>query len=301
MYNRIIGLFEPNQIKIDEPLKNHTTFKIGGPADVMLFPDDVNDLVKVIKACQEDKLPYFIMGQGSNLLMRDGGYRGIVVKIGAYLKKCLVQDTRIYAEAGIRLSELSRTAAAHSLTGLEFAEGIPGSLGGAVVMNAGAYDSEMSNVLESVQAVSDSGQIDVFNRADMHMSYRKSVFQNNNYVVVSAVLQLNRGDKEQIQATMRDYARRRREKQPLDFPSAGSVFRRPEGIYVGPIIEEMGFKGFCVGGAQVSSKHAGFIVNKGNATASDVLNLITLIQNKAAQTYGVNLVPEIAIIGEDPS
>ncbi|HEX3011894.1 MAG TPA: UDP-N-acetylmuramate dehydrogenase [Syntrophomonadaceae bacterium] len=293
-----MSLFEPHQIKINEPLKNHTTFKIGGPADIMLFPASIEELQKAVNICNANNLPYFIMGQGSNLLVRDGGYRGIVIKIGACLKKYLVQDTKIYAEAGVRLSELSRTAAAHGLTGLEFAEGIPGSLGGAVVMNAGAYGGEIKNVLESVQAIS-ANQIQTYTVGDLEMAYRQSIFQTNHAIIVSAVLQLERGEKEVIQSSMRDYARRRREKQPLDFPSAGSVFRRPEGIYVGPIIEKMGLKGFCIGDAQVSSKHAGFIVNKGNATAHDVLQLIGFIQEKAYQTYGIKLKTEIEIIGED--
>lgn len=300
MYSRILSMFEPRQIKINEPLKNHTTFKIGGPADIMLFPSSIDDLQKAISICIEANLSHFIMGQGSNLLVRDGGYRGIVIKIGTHLKKYVVQDIRIYAEAGVRLSELAHNAASHSLTGLEFAEGIPGSLGGAVVMNAGAYDSEMKNVLESVQAISTSGQIQSFSREQLNMSYRKSIFQANQFIVVSAVLQLKRGEKEMIQTKMREFARRRREKQPLDHPSAGSVFRRPEGIYVGPIIEKMGLKGFSIGDAQVSAKHAGFIINKGNATASDVIALIKVIQEKAEQTYGIDLMPEIAIIGEDP-
>jgi UDP-N-acetylmuramate dehydrogenase len=299
MYSRILSQFEPEQIKINEPLKRHTTFKIGGPADIMLFPSNVNDLQKAINTCVKDNLPYFIMGQGSNLLVRDGGYRGIIIKIGATLKKFMIQDTKIYAEAGVRLSELARAAAAHSLTGLEFAEGIPGSLGGAIVMNAGAYDSEMKNVLESVQALNTRGQIDTFKVEELDMSYRKSIFQENDLIIVSAILQLKRGEKTLIQTTMRDFARRRREKQPLDYPSAGSVFRRPEGIYVGPIIEKMGLKGFAIGDAQVSEKHAGFIINKGNATASDVLKLISFIQEKALQTYGIELKPELAIVGED--
>ncbi|HBQ85026.1 MAG TPA: UDP-N-acetylenolpyruvoylglucosamine reductase, partial [Syntrophomonas sp.] len=185
MYNRILSQFEPEQIKINEPLKKHTTFKIGGPADIMLFPSNINDLQKAINICVEDNLPYFIMGQGSNLLVRDGGYRGIIIKIGSNLKKFVVQDTKIYAEAGVRLSELARAAAAHSLTGFEFAEGIPGSLGGAVVMNAGAYDSEMKNVLESVQALNTRGQIDTFKVEELDMSYRKSIFQENDLIIVS--------------------------------------------------------------------------------------------------------------------
>lgn len=299
MYSRILSLFEPEQIKINEPLKKHTTFKIGGPADIMLCPSNINDLQKSIGICIEDNLPYFIMGQGSNLLVKDGGYRGVIIKIGSHLKKFIVQDNVIYAEAGVRLSELARAAANHSLTGLEFAEGIPGSLGGAVVMNAGAYDGEMKNILESVQAINNMGQIETFSVDRLDMSYRKSIFQENGFIVVSAVLKLSRGEKELIQAAMRDFARRRREKQPLEYPSAGSVFRRPQGIYVGPIIEQMGLKGYSIGDAQVSEKHAGFIINKGNATAANVLELIHVIQQKALENYGVELKPEIAVIGED--
>lgn len=299
MYGRLLSLFEPEQIRTNEPLKNHTTFKIGGPADIMVLPASIADVERAVKTCIENKIPFLVMGQGSNLLVKDGGYRGVIIKIGANLKKYLVQEDTIYAEAGVRLSELARAAAAHSLSGLEFAEGIPGSLGGAIVMNAGAYDSEMKNVLVSVQAMNTRGETESLPLEKLDMSYRKSIFQHNGSIVLSAVIRLKRGEKEVIQSMMRDFSRRRREKQPLEYPSAGSVFRRPEGIYVGPLIEKMGLKGYSVGDAQISEKHAGFIINKGNATAADVIKLIQFIQESASKTYGIQLTPEIAIIGED--
>lgn len=301
MYSRLLSIFDDQHIRLNEPMKNHTTFKIGGPADVMILPGSVEELQQALGVCTEDNLGFFIMGQGSNLLVKDGGYRGVVIKIGAYLKNYKLENNEIYAEAGVRLSELARSAAACSLSGLEFAEGIPGSLGGAVVMNAGAYDGEMKNVVESVLAITPDGKLQTFFSHDLKMSYRYSVFQENGCIVVSAILRLFPTNQDVIRATMKKFARRRRERQPLEYPSAGSVFRRPEGIYVGPLIEKMGLKGFRIGNAEVSAKHAGFIVNKGNATAADVLEIIKVIQTKAARDYGVHLEPELVIIGEEPT
>jgi UDP-N-acetylmuramate dehydrogenase len=236
---------------------------------------------------------------GSNILVRDKGFRGIAIKLGNNIKNIRISGEEIYCEAGIRLSELSRKAAGSGLSGLEFAEGIPGSLGGAIVMNAGAYDGEMKNVIVSVQAVGPHGQIKTFVSNEMEFSYRHSVFQTNGYIVVSAVMKLKYDKIEAIKNKMSQFASQRREKQPLEYPSAGSIFRRPEGFYVGPMIEKMGLKGYRIGGAEVSTKHAGFIINIGNATASDVLQLIKYIQDKAYQQFGVTLQPEIVIIGEE--
>ncbi len=299
MYAVFYDILPRDRVRLNESMKEHTTFKIGGPVDVMVMPRDSSDIKAVISICKKNSLPFFVFGLGSNLLVRDKGFRGIAIKLGNNLNKVSVLGTEIHAEAGVRLSELSRRAAACGLSGLEFAEGIPGSLGGAVVMNAGAYNGEMKKVLTKATAVDCEGKIKDFYPEDMKMGYRDSIFQDSSYIVVSAVLQLKKGNKEEIQAKMRDFARRRREKQPLDLPSAGSTFKRPDGFYVGPLLEQMGLKGFKIGGAEVSKKHAGFIVNTGNATASDVLELINLIQEKAREQFGVVLQPELKIIGEE--
>jgi UDP-N-acetylmuramate dehydrogenase len=299
MYNWLARIIPQNRIIFNEPMKKHTTFKIGGPVDVMVIPQSIEELQNIITACASKQMPYLVFGLGSNILVRDKGYRGIAIKLGNGLKNIRVSADEIYCEAGIRLSELSRKAADNGLSGLEFAEGIPGSLGGAIVMNAGAYDGEMKNIIFSVQAISPQGQIKNFNGNEMDFSYRHSIFQSNGFIVISSLMKLKYDNIEVIQNKMRRFARQRREKQPLEFPSAGSIFRRPEGFYVGPMIEKMGLKGYRIGGAEVSIKHAGFIINIGNATANDVLQLIKYIQDKAFQQFGVNLQPEIVIIGEE--
>ncbi|MDD2620036.1 MAG: UDP-N-acetylmuramate dehydrogenase [Syntrophomonadaceae bacterium] len=299
MYSEFMDLFPVNRIKFNEPLKNHTSFAIGGPADLMFIPESIEELRKVIFLCQKQQMKYFILGQGSNILVRDKGIRGVVIKLNNILANITVDKEQITAEAGISISNLAQEAARHELSGLEFAEGIPGSLGGAVVMNAGAYGGEMKNVLLEVTAINKDGNIKKYTPDEMLMTYRKSIFQFNGSIVVSAVIKLQKDKKESIKARMDDYAARRQEKQPLDFPSAGSTFRRPENYFVGPMIEELGLKGFKIGGAQVSAKHAGFIINSGNASARDVLELIAYIQKKVRERYGVELQTEIKVVGEE--
>jgi UDP-N-acetylmuramate dehydrogenase len=299
MYSEILNYLPADRLLFNEDMKNHTTFKIGGPVDLMIMPRDEEDVRTVISLCREKDIPLFIFGMGSNLLVRDGGIRGIAMKLGDNLDEVEVQGEEIYAQAGVKLSTLARIAAFHSLSGLEFAEGIPGSLGGAVVMNAGAYDGEMQNIIISASSISLQGEFKTYAVQDMQFGYRQSIFQNNGFVVLSARLQLKNGEQELIEEKMQEFARRRAEKQPLDMPSAGSTFRRPPGFYVGPMLEEMGLKGYHFGGAMVSAKHAGFIVNRGNATAGDVLQLIAYIQEKARERFGVELHPEIRVVGEE--
>ncbi|HEX3012396.1 MAG TPA: UDP-N-acetylmuramate dehydrogenase [Syntrophomonadaceae bacterium] len=299
MYNELNAILPQSIMKFNEPMKEHTTFKIGGPVDVMVMPKSIEELQTIITTCASKHFPYIVFGLGSNILVRDKGYRGIAIKLGNSLKTIQITDNQIYCEAGIRLSELSRKSADSGLSGLEFAEGIPGSLGGAIVMNAGAYDGEMKNVITSVQAISPQGEIRTFNSSELEFSYRHSIFQANGFIVVSALMKLKYDSINAIKNKMREFARQRREKQPLEFPSAGSIFRRPEGFYVGPMIEKMGLKGYRIGGAEVSAKHAGFIINIGDAAASDVIQLIKYIQEKALNQYGVNLQPEIVIIGDE--
>ncbi|KUG04244.1 udp-n-acetylenolpyruvoylglucosamine reductase [hydrocarbon metagenome] len=299
MYSKLSEILPADQIRFDEQMKYHTSFQIGGPADVLVLPRSITDICRTITFCHENNLSFIFLGQGSNVLVRDKGIRGIVIKLGNGLNRLSIAGQEIYAEAGISLSTLAFEAAEHSLSGLEFAEGIPGSLGGAVVMNAGAYDGEMKDIIYEVLAIDTAGNYKTFTREQMEFGYRSSIFQEETYVVLAARLHLNRGDKKEILKTMRDFARRRSEKQPLEHPSAGSTFRRPEGFFVGPIIEGLGLKGFAIGGAQVSSKHAGFIVNKGDATAGDVIDLIAYIQKKVREKHGVDLWPEIKIVGEE--
>ncbi|MEQ8199888.1 MAG: UDP-N-acetylmuramate dehydrogenase [Syntrophomonadaceae bacterium] len=297
MYKDLLKLLPAASVSFDEPMSNHTTFKIGGPADVLVTPHSIYELTTTLEYCLARQVPWMVIGAGSNLLVRDKGIRGVVIQI-SQLNSIQIYDEQVYAEAGARLSEVANTAAAFNLTGLEFAEGIPGSLGGAVVMNAGAYDGEMADVLLEVEAIGPSGERKTFRPNQMNLGYRQSIFQHNTYIVVAARLGLKTGEEQDIIAKMKDYSDRRWEKQPLEYPSAGSVFRRPPGHFVGPMIEALGLKGYSIGGAQVSAKHAGFIINTGGATAGDVLQLIATVQEKVADHYGIHLHTEIRIVGE---
>lgn len=299
MYSQILKIIPPERLRWQEPLSAHTTLKVGGPADLMVFPETIEEIQQLVRTCREDGIPYMVIGLGSNLLVRDKGFRGVVIKIGHSLNGSYISGNEIMAEAGIRLSELSKKAAAHGLSGLEFAEGIPGSVGGAVVMNAGAYGGEMSQVISAVSALDGSGNLCTFSPEEMAFGYRSSIFQKGDWIVVSAVMKLSPGNREEIVAKMQEYARLRREKQPLDMPSAGSIFKRPPGVYVGPLLEKMGLKGFKIGDAQVSTKHAGFIVNCGQATAQDIIDLIRYIQKRALEEHNIVLEPEVRIVGEE--
>lgn len=299
MYSEILNYIPADRLLFHEEMKHHTTFRIGGPVDIMALPRDEEDVRTLIAFAQQRDIPLFIFGMGSNLLVRDGGIRGIAIKLGDNLDAVEVSGEQIEAQAGVKLSALARIASFHSLSGLEFAEGIPGSLGGALVMNAGAYNGEMQSIVIDATGIGPDGSIKTFKAEEMEFGYRKSIFQNNGFTVISARLQLVYGEQDEIDSRMQELARRREEKQPLDKPSAGSTFKRPSGFYVGPMLEELGLKGCSIGGAQVSSKHAGFIVNSGNATAKDVLQLIAYIQQKARERYGVELQTEIRVVGED--
>jgi UDP-N-acetylmuramate dehydrogenase len=299
MYSEILNYLPSDRLLFKEEMKNHTTFKIGGPVDIMVLPQDEEDVATVVSFCRQRDIPLFIFGVGSNLLVRDRGIRGVAMKLGENLDEVEVNGDQIQAQAGVKISALARIAAFHSLSGLEFAEGIPGSLGGALVMNAGAYDGEMQGIVTATRAIGPDGSIKTFKNEEMQFGYRRSIFQSNGYIIISATLKLANGNRKEIEQRMLEFAHRREEKQPLDKPSAGSTFRRPPGFYVGPMLEELGLKGYQIGDAQVSSKHAGFIVNNGNATARNVLDLIAYIQQKAKERFGVDLQPEIRVVGED--
>lgn len=299
MYTEITRLLPPECLKFNEPMKRHTTFKIGGPADLMVIPHNTEHIITAIKYAQASHIPLFVLGMGSNLLVRDKGIRGIVIKLGNSLTSVTINGNEMIAESGIRLSQLSREAMANSLSGLEFAEGIPGSLGGAIVMNAGAYDGQISDIVKEVTGLTTDGELLYFTKEKIQFNYRCSIFQQEKIIVLKARLELKPADKDTILNKMKEYAHRRREKQPLDYPSAGSIFKRPSGFYVGSLLEEMGLKGYTIGDAQVSAKHAGFIINTGNATAAQVIELIEHIKQKTRNIYGIELEPELKIIGEE--
>lgn len=298
MFDELRGQLPEEIVFLNESMQKHTTFKIGGPADMLVCPRTTEEIKTILQYCAHNQVPCIIIGMGSNLLVMDKGIRGIVVQIGDHFNACSVDGDAIQAQAGIRLSALAKTAARHALTGLEFAEGIPGSLGGAVLMNAGAYGGEMKDVITEVEAIDPAGNIKTFAAGEFGFDYRHSIFQENHYIVLAARMQLQKGIQEEIFAKMQAHARSRREKQPLEHPSAGSTFKRPKDFFVGPMVEELKLKGFRIGGAEVSEKHAGFIVNRGGATAADVLQLMQKIQQEAKKRFGVDLQPEIRIIGE---
>lgn len=293
------AFIEPNRFRLDEPMKLHTTFKIGGPADCLIFPASMEETEKVLALVNEYKLPLTILGNGSNVLVQDKGIRGVVVKFARPMAKIRHEGTRIIAGAGALLKDVSEAAAQSSLTGLEFACGIPGSIGGAIFMNAGAYDGEMKNVADTVRTVDRAGNIHTYSRDELNLGYRHSRFQDNGEAIVEVELCLEPGDSKAIRAKMDDFTQRRESKQPLEMPSAGSTFKRPKGYFAGTLIQETGLKGLQVGGAQVSTKHAGFVVNAtGNATAADVRGLIHEVQQRVYQKHGVMLHPEVRIIGD---
>ena len=296
---KLAGIVGKDKVRIQEPMKFHTSFKIGGPADFLVMPASSGQLRELIELGRSEEMPLFVMGNGTNLIVRDQGIRGLVVKITEAFGECRVEDETMEAEAGILLSRLSNIAWKNGLTGLEFASGIPGTLGGAVVMNAGAYGPEMKDVIVRTEFLGRDGEIRILQGEEHEFGYRMSHIQKVGGIVLRSVFRLKKGDSGEIKATMDELSRRRNSSQPLEMPSAGSIFKRPPGHYAGPMIEGCGLKGFSIGGAQVSVKHAGFIVNTGNATASDVIRLIGHIQNKVLDKYGVELHTEVKIVGEE--
>lgn len=285
-------------VKINEPMKNHTSFKIGGPVDILVTPETYEQVQYVIKHSKDNKIPYFIMGNGSNLLVRDGGIRGLVIKF-CKLNKIRVEENRIIAQSGVLLSKVSNVAARNNLEGFEFASGIPGSIGGALTMNAGAYNGEVSQVVEGALVLGKYGEILNLSKEELELGYRASSILKNGYVVLEAVLKLKVGDSKSIYNRIKELTEKRKTKQPLEYPSAGSTFKRPQGYFAAKLIEESGLKGANVGDAEVSEKHSGFIINKGNASAKDILNLINIVQNTVKDKFDVELYTEVLIIGED--
>lgn len=300
-YLKFAELLAANSIKakLDEPMSKRTSFKIGGPADIFVSVQTRDELKTVITLTKEHNVPLTVVGNGSNLLVSDKGIRGVVVSLdGDFCSLQYINNNKIVAGAGTMLSHLCQFAHGNSLTGLEFAYGIPGSVGGAIYMNAGAYGGEMKDVAVACEYITADGEIKSLTIEEMELDYRKSFFTGKNHIIISATFVLEKGDKDRIKGTMRELMGKRSDKQPLELPSAGSAFKRPVGYFAGALIEQCGLKGYTVGGAQVSEKHAGFIVNIGEATCEDVLNLVRHIQETVKKETGVDLESEIRAIGE---
>ena len=295
----LVALSEKLKIKYskNEAMSNHTSFKIGGAADILLYPQNEMQLTEILSTAKAEGIPTFILGKGSNLLVSDNGIDGAVISMLAMQEITLISETEIKAEAGASLAALCRVARDNSLTGLEFAYGIPGTVGGALYMNAGAYGGDMSMVVSSAESVNGDSERISRPLSEMGLGYRKSVYDENGEIITSVTFSLKKGDKAQISDDMEAFMTKRKKSQPLDFPSAGSTFKRPEGYYAAALIDECGLKGFSVGGAEVSTKHAGFVINKENATCSDVLKLIHGIQKIVKEKRGVELNTEVIHIG----
>ena len=282
----------------DEPMKNHTSFKIGGPADLMIIPNTEKDIVESVKLCRDNNIKYFIMGNGTNLLVKDSGIRGVVIKIGNGFDKIDIYSDKIICQSGALLSVVGKRALKESLTGFEFASGIPGTIGGAVTMNAGAYGGEMKDIVIKVKALDKANNIVELNNEDMNFRYRGSKVVDEGLIVLAAEFQLKKGEYSVIEEKMKNLTYKRTLKQPLELPSGGSTFKRPTGYFAGKLIEDAGLRGLRYGDAQVSEKHCGFIVNKGDATFEDVFTLIKTVQKIVNDKFDIILEPEIKIIGD---
>ena len=298
-YDKLNNVIAKDSILIDEPMSRHTTFRVGGPADFFVTPKAKEEVRDVICICKEAGMPYYIIGNGSNLLVSDAGYRGVIIQIYKEMNEVKVEGDLVKAQAGALLSGIAAKALGAELTGFEFASGIPGTIGGACVMNAGAYGGEMKDVLESVTVLTGEGKIIELDRNELELGYRTSVIAKEGYIVLGAVLKLERGDGEKIKTYMDELKEKRVTKQPLEYPSAGSTFKRPEGYFAGKLIEDAGLRGFQVGGAQVSEKHCGFVINRDHATAADIMELMRQVQIRVKENSGVDLEPEVKRLGDE--
>jgi len=293
-----LEIYDREQVQLDAQMKEHIYFKVGGSVDILLLPDSLDKVVKSIKICKENKIPFYIIGNGSNILVKDGGIRGIVIKL-CNINNISVDGDRITADTGALLKDVSKVAAQNSLTGFEFACGIPGSIGGAVFMNAGAYDGEISFVIEKVKVINNKEEIITLEREELDLGYRHSVMMDKGFTILNATFKLAKGDKTKINKKINELTVRREQRQPLEYASAGSTFKRPKGYFAGKLIQDAGLKGFTIGDSCVSNKHAGFVINKGNGTAKDILGVIAHVQEEVKKQFGVELMPEVRIIGED--
>lgn len=292
------SFMDKEDIKINEPMSKHTSFRVGGPAKIFLTVHSEEVLSRIFIEVKERNLPYFMLGNGSNLLVSDQGYDGVMLYLGEEFAEIEVKGTGIRAGAAAFLGKVARKALEEELTGLEFAAGIPGSLGGGVVMNAGAYGGELSQVVTKVRAMNTDGEVVTLEKEELLLGYRTSVFKKEPYVILEVFMELRKGDKQEILGKMDEYTKARIEKQPLEYPSAGSTFKRPEGYFAGKLIMDAGLRGYQVGGAQVSEKHCGFVINKGNATATDIRILMRDVAKKVKEQFGVDLEAEVILLGE---
>ena len=297
IFKTLAGITGEKNVMLNEPMKKHTSFRTGGEADIFVSPDSIKSLKDVIKLFRENDIPFYIFGNGSNMLVSDRGIEGAVIHIGNGFSSIEVKENKITSGAGAILSAVSNAALENSLTGFEFASGIPGSFGGAVFMNAGAYGSEIKNVIKSVLVLNENLELEELSKDRLELGYRSSIFQKNNYIILGGTIELETGNKDNILSEMNELNAKRREKQPLNFASAGSTFKRPEGYFAGKLIEDSGLKGKKIGGAQVSEKHAGFIVNTGTATTDDIINLMDFCKKTVYEKFGVMIEPEVRITG----
>ena len=298
LYEELCSISGKENVLADEQMSGHTTFRIGGPADYFVTPSGTDEIAEIVRLCRDEDVPYYVMGNGSNLLVGDKGYRGVIIQIYKNMNRIDVQGREIHVQAGALLSRTAAAACEAGLTGMEFASGIPGTLGGAVRMNAGAYGGEMKQILKNATVLTPAGEIRTLAADEMKLRYRTSIVSKMDYIVLEAVLVLTPGSREEIRARMEELKEKRVEKQPLEYGSAGSTFKRPEGYFAGKLIEDAGLRGFRVGNAQVSEKHCGFVINRGGATAREVLELMDEVVRRVEENSGVRLEPEVKKIGE---
>lgn len=299
-YDKLEEIVGKDKVKYNEKMSKYTTMRVGGPCDCIVFPDEISKIREVIDFCKNENITFFVIGNGSNLLVKDEGIHGVVIKLGHRFSKIEIDGEYILAYAGATMPALSQLAKKNSLKGLEFACGIPGTIGGGVKMNAGAYGSQISDILYEVTYMDEKEEIKTIKNKDCSFGYRKSIFTiNPNYVILSAKFKLERGNIDEIENKMKENSLARKTKQPLEYPNFGSVFKRPEGYFVGKLVDDAGLRGYKIGGAQVSTKHTGFIVNVDNATCKDVLDLIGYVQTAVYNKFNVKLTPEVIIIGGD--
>lgn len=298
IYQRLKGILGEDRVLLAEPMKMHTSFRIGGPADYFIMPKSNEEVAEAIAVCREEQMPYSIVGNGSNLLVSDAGYRGVVIQIFREMSKVQAEGSHIRAQAGASLAKIAGAALEAGLAGFEFAAGIPGTLGGACVMNAGAYGGEMKDVLVNVTVLKESGRVVKLEKTELELGYRTSIIARKGYIVLEAELELRNGSPDEIRGLMNELKEKRVSKQPLEYPSAGSTFKRPEGYFAGKLIQDAGLRGFRVGDAMVSEKHCGFVINAGEATAAEVDSLMKQVSERVQEQFGVTLEPEVKRLGE---
>ena len=294
--NRLKLIAGDSNVRCDEPMSSHCTFRAGGTAKYYVIPDEYKKVRDVLRLCVEENIPYYVIGNGSNLLVQDDGFDGVIIEIDSALAKIEINGNEIVAKAGAKLSKIAVKALNESLTGFEFAHGIPGNLGGAVTMNAGAYGGEMKDVLKWVKVLDNNGEMKTLKAEELELGYRTSVIVKEKMIVLEACIELHEGNRDEIEMHMKELMANRKEKHPLEYPSAGSTFKRPEGYFAGKLIQDAGLKGYRVGGAMVSEKHSGFVINYDNATATDIINLMKNVRKKVYEEFQVTLEPEVKIL-----